>query len=88
MERRIDRAAKAAKGDKKFAGEVELFQRLKEHLDKGQPARSFPCDEEEAQLIAATPLLSNKPVIDRCCWWAAAKSPFTWRFSFSSWACT
>ena len=63
VERRIDRAAKAAKGDKKFAGEVELFQRLKEHLDKGQPARSFPCDEEEAQLIAATPLLSNKPVI-------------------------
>ena len=63
VERRIDRASKAAKGDKKFAAEAQLFQRLKEHLNEGKSARSFSCDEEEAQLIAATPLLSNKPVI-------------------------
>ena len=63
VERRIDRALKAAKGDKKFAAEADLFRRLKEHLDEGKSARSFQCDEEEAQIIAATPLLSNKPVI-------------------------
>lgn len=63
LDRRIDKAAKAAKGDKKFAAQAELFARLKEHLGKELPARSFVCDEEEQAIINEAPLLSGKPVI-------------------------
>ena len=63
VERRIDKASKAAKGDKKFLHEVELFTALLKHLDGGQSARSFDCTPEDRALIATSELLSLKPVI-------------------------
>ena len=64
LERRIDRATKAMKGDKKFLQEVDLFTRLKVHLEEGHPARSFLVDDlGEAELYQTAPLLSGKPVI-------------------------
>ncbi|MBC8570414.1 redox-regulated ATPase YchF [Zongyangia hominis] len=63
VDRRIDKALKMAKADKKYAAEAELFQRLKAHLEEGKSARGFVCDEEERALIDTVPLLSNKPVI-------------------------
>ncbi|MGM9663133.1 MAG: redox-regulated ATPase YchF [Oscillospiraceae bacterium] len=63
VNRRIDKAAKAAKGDKKFLHEVEVFKALAAHLDGGNSARSFSCGEEDAALIATSDLLSLKPVI-------------------------
>ena len=64
VDRRIDRCLKASKGgDKKPLEEAEIFKRLKAHLEEGKPARSFPCDQEEREIIADVPMLSNKPVI-------------------------
>lgn len=63
VERRIDKATKAAKGDKKYLREAEIFKSLLEHLNQGKSARSFDCDEEEAAVIATSELLSLKPVI-------------------------
>ena len=63
LDRRIDRTAKAAKGDKKLLPQVELLQRLKAHLEEGKSARSFPFTEEEAEVVADVPLLSNKKII-------------------------
>ena len=64
VERRIDKARKAAKGgDKKFLHEAEVFERLRDHLDSGALARSFECDPDEAELIATSDLLTLKPVI-------------------------
>ena len=63
IERRIDRAKKMVKGDKKYAAEIEFLERLKAHLEEGHSARSFDYTEEEAELIKSTPLLSAKPVI-------------------------
>ena len=63
LERRIDKATKAAKGDKKYLAEAEFFTRLKEYLEQGKSARSFDYTAEEAELVATVPLLSNKPVI-------------------------
>lgn len=63
IERRIDRAKKAAKGDKKFLAEVEFLEELKKHLEDGHSARSFDFTDEQAELIKTTPLLSAKPVI-------------------------
>lgn len=64
LERRLDRAEKAAKGgDKRFLHEIEVLKALLAHLDAGAPARSFSCSPEDAELIAGSELLSLKPVI-------------------------
>lgn len=63
VDRRIDKAAKAAKGDKKFLREVEVFQALKEHLNEGKSARSFDCDPDDLELIMSSDLLTIKPII-------------------------
>ncbi len=63
IDRRIDRAKKAAKGDKKFLIEIDFLERLKEHLENGKSARSFDFTDDERELIKTSPLLSAKPVI-------------------------
>ena len=64
VERRIKKAETAAKGDKKFLHEVEVFRGLLEWLNDGKSARSYPAeDEEDAALIATSELLSLKPII-------------------------
>lgn len=63
VQRRIEKAQKAAKGDKKYIREAELFSELLKHLDSGKSARSFECDEDDAAIIAGAELLSAKPVI-------------------------
>ncbi len=63
LERRRDRAMKAAKGDKKYVAEVELIERLVKHLENGQSARTFEATDEEKAIINEFTLLSGKPVI-------------------------
>ena len=63
VERRIDRASKAAKGDKKYLHEIEVFKALREHLNEGRSARSFACSDDDAELIASSDLLTIKPII-------------------------
>ena len=63
VERRIDRAKKAAKGDKKYAAEAEFLEDLKRHLEEGHSARSYGFTPEQEEIIKTTPLLSAKPVI-------------------------
>ncbi len=63
VDRRIDKAQKAAKGDKKFLHEVDVFQGLRSWMNDGKSARSYECSEEDAALIATSDLLTLKPVI-------------------------
>lgn len=63
IDRRIDRAKKAAKGDKKYLAEIEFLERLKTHLENGKSARGFDFTDDEREIIKSTPLLSAKPVI-------------------------
>ena len=65
VDRRIDKAQKAAKGDKKFLHEAEVFQGLREWLDQGKSARGYlpQVPEDDAALIATSELLSLKPII-------------------------
>ena len=63
VERRIDKAKKAAKGDKKFLHEAEVFEGLLEHLDAGNSARTYECSDEDMELICTSDLLSLKPII-------------------------
>lgn len=63
LDRRIDKAVKAAKGDKKYLAEVDLLNRVKTHLEEGKSARSMEYTDDEKQIMADIPLLSNKPII-------------------------
>ena len=63
VERRIDRAKKAVKGDKKYLAEIDFLERLKEHLENGKSARGLAFTDDERELITATPLLSAKPAL-------------------------
>ncbi len=63
IDRRIDKARKAAKGDRKFLKEAEVFEALREHLNDGNSARSFECDRDAAEIIATSDLLTAKPII-------------------------
>ena len=64
VQRRLDKCAKLGKtGDKKAAHEAQVLQGLMEWLNEGKSARSYPCGEDEAALIAESELLSLKPVI-------------------------
>ncbi len=64
VERRIDKAQKAAKsGDKKFLRETDVFKGLLSWLNDGNPARSYDCDPDDQALIETSDLLTLKPVI-------------------------
>lgn len=63
VERRIEKAKKASKGDKKYVHETEVFEALLAHLNDGKSARSFECSEDDAELLATSDLLTLKPII-------------------------
>jgi len=64
LEKRIDRAQKNSKsGDKKYAAELDVLNRIKKHLESGKPARSMEQTPEEREFIKTLFLLTDKPVI-------------------------
>lgn len=64
VQRRFDKAQKYVKtGDKKYAKEADLMARLLDWLNSGKSARSFPCEKDEATMIAESDLITLKPVI-------------------------
>lgn len=66
LDRRIDRTAKAAKGDKSLLAELEFLKRLKTELENGVSARAVDADDDEKAILADIGLLSAKPVIYAC----------------------
>jgi len=63
LARRIDRVTKMAKGDKKYLAEIDFLKELQAYMEEGHSARGFQYTDEQREMIAETPLLSNKPVI-------------------------
>jgi len=56
-------SAKAKAGDKKLTKELEVFVRIREALQAGQPVRSLDLSEQERELIKEFSLLTIKPVL-------------------------
>lgn len=64
VENRLDKAKGMIKtGDKKWAFEAEVCQKLLGHLGQGKPARTLELDADEAEIIRDYFLLTVKPVI-------------------------
>ncbi len=66
LERRIDKVAKMAKGDKALDKDVKILKDLYNHLEAGNNARTFETDEDGERVIGEVALLSSKPVIYAC----------------------
>lgn len=64
VEKRIERSKKNMKGgNKQYAQEVEVLERIKEALYNDQPARSVELSEEEKLIVRDLHLLTLKPVL-------------------------
>ena len=63
VERRMDRVAKALKGDKSYAAELAFLERVMEVLKDERPVRSMEVTEDEQAMLNAVSLLTDKPVI-------------------------
>lgn len=63
IDRRIDKAAKMLKADKKYQADVDFFKRVKAVLEEGSAARCVECTDDEKALLADVALLTNKPII-------------------------
>ncbi len=64
IEKQYQKALKMSRtGDKEAKMQVALFERLKEHLDQGKPARSLQINDKESDVLSAIPLLTSKPTM-------------------------
>jgi hypothetical protein len=64
LERRVDRARRAARtGAKEAVAEAELLGGLLEHVSAGQPARTFSVPDSQAAAFRDLHLLTAKPVL-------------------------
>ena len=63
LQKRIDRTAKALKGDKGLQTELDFLRSVEAQLEKGLPARSVTCTPEQQAVLDSACLLTAKSVI-------------------------
>ena len=63
LEKRLDKAQKMLKSDKKYQFEIDLIKKIKEALEQGRPARSLDYSDEEKEILRDMFLLTSKPIL-------------------------
>ncbi len=63
IEKRLDRARKMFKADKKYGFEVETLEKVKTALESGKAARSLDYTDEEKDVLKEAFLLTMKPIM-------------------------
>ena len=63
IEKRLDRAKKQLKADKKVQIEIDLLEKIKQTLEAGKSARTMEFSQEEKELLKDTYLLTLKPIL-------------------------
>ena len=63
INKRLDKARKNLKADKKYQQEINLLEKIKENLEKGISARALDFSEEEEELVKEMFLLTTKPIL-------------------------
>ena len=62
-EKRLDRARKQAKGDKKALADVSLFEKVLKCLEEGKCIRTLELTDDEKKTVDESNFLTDKPVI-------------------------
>lgn len=63
VNKRMEKAKKMIKADKKYQFEIDTLEKVKKVLDEGKSARTIEFSEEEKAIIDDTYLLTNKPIL-------------------------
>lgn len=63
IDKRLDRAKKMLKADKKYGFEVETLEKVKTALEEGKAARSLTYTDEEKEVLKEAFLLTLKPIM-------------------------
>ncbi len=63
LDKRLEKATKNLKADKKYQSEIDLIKKIKENLNKGIPVRTLEFNEDEQEILKDMFLLTAKPII-------------------------
>ena len=63
VEKRLERAKKSLKADKKYQLEVDVLEKISKNLEEGKPTRILELNDEEKEIIKDSFLLTMKPIL-------------------------
>ena len=63
VNKRLDKARKNLKADKKYQEEIDVLEKIKENLENGISARAIDFNEDEQALVKDMFLLTTKPIL-------------------------
>ncbi len=63
VDKRIDKAKKMLKADKKYKVEIDVLEKIKTNLEAGISARAIDFNEEEKEIVKDLFLLTTKPIL-------------------------
>ena len=66
VDKRLDKARKMLKADKKYQIEIDLLERIKKHLEEEKPVRTLEFNEEEEEILKEIMFLTEKPILYIC----------------------
>ncbi len=63
VDKRLERAKKLVKGDKKYQFEIDTLEKVKQALENGKSARTLDYTDEERDVLKESFLLTMKPIM-------------------------
>ena len=63
LDKRLEKATKNLKADKKYQSEIDIIKKIKENLNNGIPVRALEFNEDEQEILKDMFLLTAKPII-------------------------
>ena len=63
VNKRLDKARKNLKADKKYQEEIDLLEKILQNLESGKSARAIDFNEDEKELVKDMFLLTTKPIL-------------------------
>ena len=63
VNKRLDKARKNLKADKKYQEEIDVLEKIKENLENGISARAIDFNEDEQAIVKDMFLLTTKPIL-------------------------
>ena len=63
VNKRLDKAKKNLKADKKYQFEIDLLEKIKQTLENGESARTLDFNEDEKPIVKDMFLLTTKPIL-------------------------
>ena len=66
VEKRLEKAKKNLKADKKYQEEIDCLEKIKKHLEAEKPARTLELNDDEKEILKDMMLLTAKPILYIC----------------------